>query len=253
MSSTYKDIFDTRGDLYNEASNINPTSRNIERDLLLQMMDIKSGQKICDAPAGGGYLADGILELTKRPENIHCIEPSIVFSKKIAGHFVTHNCPLNELPLNDCYFDSYGSLAGLHHILNKQAFINEAYRVIKPGGKIAIADAASGSHVAMFLNDSVDKYSVMGHKGVFLKIQEFQEILTSAGFVDIVVEQKQYNWEFNSLEELVEYCKTLFGMVKSTLDDVENELRKYFNIKETHGQHLLPWSLIYARGLKPPI
>ena len=56
----YNQVFTQRGHMYNRASKRYPLARDTERRLILDRLDLRAGQTVCDAPAGGGYVAAGV-------------------------------------------------------------------------------------------------------------------------------------------------------------------------------------------------
>ena len=248
--SGYEEIFDQRGDLYNAASDIWDSARKIERQIIIDLLDPGLGDLICDIPAGGGYLAKGLVENGFRPSQVICVEPSVGFVGGIPNVFPRIQCPLDSVALMDGSMDRVGSLAGLHHLEDKKPFFKEASRLLVAGGGLAVADVRTHTPVAEFLNDSVDKYTETGHKGLFFRDQEFHDLMSEAGFRDVVEEYHAFSWTFPDLETLVLYCKSLFGMVKADVEQVAAELEKYFAVSEGPEGATLPWGLLYARGIK---
>lgn len=250
LKTNWESTFNKRGDHYNKANEINPLSRKREGEIIVEILALEPDHIACDIPAGGGYLAECMVSHVRKPEQIACIEPSEVFAKGIKPHFRKIISPLHDIPLEDGYFDRIGSLAGLHHSEDKLSFFYESYRILKPGGRIAVADVELGSHVAKFLNNSVDRYTETGHKGIFFKKGEMSELLRLAGFTDITEEVHNFYWEFDSRVQMVKYCRSLFGMVKADEQKVGEELYHYFSIVESESTVKLPWSLIYASANK---
>jgi SAM-dependent methyltransferase len=247
----YAEVFNVRGSSYNEACRRCPQARETERSLLIQRLDIEPGHRICDAPAGGGYLAEGIERLHGNHQEIVCIEPARGFINGIDPRFSRVGSSLTHLALKSNTIDRMGSLAGLHHVNEKRDFVRETYRVLAPGGKIAIADVQDGTAVSSFLNDSVDRLSETGHKGIFFKPGELTFLLQANGFEEVSEEHVRFTWDFPDTKTLVWYCKQLFGLVKGECADVEAELGRFFCIDETDGVAGLPWSLVYSVGTKP--
>jgi len=141
----YETIFDCRGESYNSACDKFPEARHFERQALIDFMDLRSDLHIVDAPAGGGYLADGIRENGDSCLTISCIEPAANFGKRIHPSFAVINSPIDDIPLANNSIDLVASLAGLHHIQDRTTVFNEWARLLKSGGQIAVADVASGS------------------------------------------------------------------------------------------------------------
>lgn len=247
----YEQIFNARGSSYNEACRVCPRAREVERALLIHRLDVEPNHRMCDAPAGGGYLAEGIARLRRTHKGIICVEPAKGFIDGINPNFMRVGSSLTNMSLKTGTIDRLGSLAGLHHVDQKLDFVREAYRVLVPGGKLAVGDVQEGTSVSGFLNDSVDRLSSTGHKGIFLKPGELTLLLRTAGFEDVSEEHVHFTWDFSDTKTLVWYCKQLFGLVKAECSDVELELGQFFSIDETDGIARLPWSLVYAAGTKP--
>lgn len=250
MEDTYLSTFDARGDLYNDAALIAPRARLIERQILIDLLRVEPDHVVVDAPAGGGYLAEGIRNLVREPSQIACVEPSRKFAEAIDTAFTKYISPLDDMPLASGTIDRVGSLAGLHHLTDKARFFQEACRVLKPGGLIVVGDVVEKTPVAGFLNGPVDLYTTTGHRGVFLRESECASLLAAAGFVVISEEHRCCHWEFESVEQLVRYCRTLFGMVKATEHQVRDAIAEFFPLELTAGSVKLPWSLVYGVGVK---
>jgi hypothetical protein len=64
-------------------------------------------------------------------------------------------------------------------------------------------------------------------------------------------EHRKFHWEFGSMDELVTYCKVLFGMVEATEEQVREEILAVFAVENDGDVTRLPWSLAYGVGVKP--
>lgn len=250
MPDDYTRIFEARGDHYNEAGRIQPRARDVERRLLIRLLRVKPHHVICDAPAGGGYLADGLRPLVARASQIICVEPSRTFAAGIDPSFKAHVAPLDAMPIAEATLDRVGSLAGLHHLADKAPFFREAHRLLKPGGRFAVGDVLAGTPVARFLNGAVNRYSSTGHHGRFLRSGEASALLRTAGFTRIREEHHEYWWTFESDEQMVRYCQSLFGLTRATQRQVHAALKAAFAIQTGSHETRLPWSLLYAVGTK---
>lgn len=247
----YEDIFNARGHLYNNANRLYPLARRVERDFVLDLLDLETDLTICDAPAGGGYVAMGIDDRTRGRSRIICVEPSANFARGIDPKFPIVIAPLAKIPLDSLSMDRAVSLAGLHDLKEKPGFLKEVFRLLKPGGKFAVGDVLEGSAPGRFLNDSVNRLTETGHHGVFLRRGELTSLLSGLGFVDVREDYREFFWVFTDEGALVAFCHMLFGMVKATLPQVEAELKRYFTIEVGANEARLPWSLVYAVGTKP--
>jgi len=248
---SYLTTFEARGDLYNDAARVDPQARESERALLIEYLRVERSHRVLDAPAGGGFLADGLKAQVSDTRQIVCVEPSARFAQGLSPDYQCHVAPLHALPLPDGSVERVGSLAGLHHLEDKRPFFGEAWRVLRPGGVFALADAMEGTPVAAFLNGPVDRLTQTGHDGRFLRQGEAANLLRTVGFTDVVEHHRGCPWRFASRVAMARYCRLLFGMVLADEKTVADELARHFRIESDHHSTRLPWSLVYAVGVKP--
>jgi cyclopropane fatty-acyl-phospholipid synthase-like methyltransferase len=119
MADDYLETFEARGHEYNSAVSFCPDAREAERQAVLDLLDCQPGQTILDAPAGGGYVAEGLNERMAGNVTILCAEPSARFAAGINDRFVTEICPLEKTGLENESVDGVVSLSGLHHVSDK--------------------------------------------------------------------------------------------------------------------------------------
>ena len=250
MQDDYLETFETRGDRYNEANLIQPCARLAERQALIDLLCVDRQHIICDAPAGGGSLADGLRSLVENPQQIICIDPSPAFAHAIDTAYTTHVAPVEAMPIGDDAVNRVGSLAGLHHLADKSCFFREAHRVLATSGRFVLADVLDNTPGAEFLNGLVDRYSVTGHRGLFVSEGECSDLLDAAGFNDIEETYRDVHWRFSSETEMVEYCALLFGLEGVSTEALLVILSSLFDIRRLDGEVHLPWALVYAVGEK---
>lgn len=248
--SEYRAIFDARGDSYNQAGIRQPRARQLECELLIQRLDIQAGHVVVDAPAGGGYVADRIRPLVSTPGQIICVEPSSVFAQGLSPDYCLCSRPISDTGLGSGSVDRVASLAGLHHLQNKQLFFDESFRILQSKGVVAVGDVLEDTPAARFLNGPVDRYTQTGHRGMFLQPGELSRMLESAGFTRIREQHEEFDWSFQSMSDCAAYAHSLFGMVRVTEAETDRLLHEYFDIREEAGEIKLPWSLVYVSGEK---
>jgi SAM-dependent methyltransferase/molybdopterin converting factor small subunit len=240
----YRRIFELRGGSYNAAHALAPDARATERALLLERLDLRAGLRVLDVPAGGGWVADG---LGAHGVTTVCLEPAAAFAAGIDAAHPRVRGALVALPFAAATFDRVGSLAGTHHLEDRLAFFRECRRVLRPGGRLVVADAAADSPAARFLNGPVDRFTATGHDGHFFAAGEATDLLLRAGFVDAREAHVPFAWTFPDRATLVRFCALLFGLVRAAEADVAAALDASFAISEAaDGRASLPWSLVYA-------
>lgn len=251
----YKEIFNTRGHLYNEASSMCPGARESERIALIKLLNPKPGETIVDAPSGGGYLAEGLRKQCGNTINIICIEPAEHFAAAIDPAFRILLEPIDAITSleNQC-LDAVSSLAGLHHFVDKRPTYREWKRLIRPGGRIAVADVATNTGTANFLNTFVDEFTPGGHQGLFFPEGEWTEQLSECGFIDINEELCSVPWIFENADQMVSFCRSLFGIQKAHPGAIKEALHHYIGVEPmNNGSVQIMWELRYVIAYTPHI
>ncbi|CAH0991323.1 hypothetical protein SIN8267_01426 [Sinobacterium norvegicum] len=248
----YQQIFDVRGESYNRACIEHPQAREEERQQLIRRLHLPADGVFCDAPAGGGYLSDGVNQ-QRGDITVYCIEPSTQFSEQInPGFNVLHN-QLDSIQLPGRSLDALGSLAGLHHIVDRRPVFKTWQQLLKPDGVLAVADVELGSDVGKFLNGFVDRYTPDGHDGYFFRDGEFSELMLHQGLIDVEECFEPLHWQFNNQREAASFCRDLFFLQGISLQDIALALEQELGLCRAleSDEWLLPWGLRYARGCKP--
>jgi ubiquinone/menaquinone biosynthesis C-methylase UbiE len=138
------------------------------------------------------------------------------------------------------------SLAGLHHFADKLPVFGEWGRVVRPGGRVAVADVQAETDVAAFLNTFVDAWTEGGHDGVFLQPGELSDCLSAVGFVPVSEELREVPWEFPDEATMATFCRTLFGLTKATVEQVHTGMKDYLRVETTETGVRFLWRLRYA-------
>jgi SAM-dependent methyltransferase len=241
MFQTYEQIFSQRADTYQKAMQLYPAARDLEFQFVVEITDIKAGEVICDAPSGGGYLSaylpDGI-------ERYLTVETAADFTGHCPmgeGDRIIQS-PLDQIALESNSVDVCISLAGTHHLEDKSRFFREAARILKPGGRLLIADVAQASAVDRFLNQFVDQNSSMGHKGVFLDEHSADEI-SACGFEISSDKITDSPWSFNNRADMGIYSKMLFGIDLADEENVIKGIEDILGFIPGPGKVNMAWSL----------
>ncbi|NNC89700.1 MAG: class I SAM-dependent methyltransferase [Akkermansiaceae bacterium] len=259
-SRHHRDSFDGRAAQYtaervapfNAANRLAPGARATERDLLLDRLRLVPGVRVCDAVAGGGFLSEGIHDRLDGDCHIIAVENSESFAATIDPRFHPVVSSLCALDLDDASVDRVACLAGLHHQEDKLAFFREAHRILRPGGIIAVADGRKDSPPARFLNGPVDRFTEIGHDGMFPADGDLTALLREAGFAAIEENHEEYCWPFPDEATMVSYCRDLFRMHEGSLAEVERAIRDVLGVVPlADGRVGMPWGLLYASATRP--
>jgi SAM-dependent methyltransferase len=237
MFDRYADIFAERGAAYHGAMAACPSARHAEFEAAIAPLEGYEGL-LCDMPSGGGYLAAHL------PSGMRYlgVDPSDDFIDACPLGLERIKADVTNVPRADGSVDCLVSLAGLHHEADLGAVFAEMRRLLKPGGRAVIADAAVGTAPARFLNGFVDRNNPMGHDGHFLD-ERTPAFLEEAGFTIADDRLLQTPWRFDSREEAGAFCRQLFGMPSLTPEAVAEAMEREIGFVRSRGGLHLKWEL----------
>lgn len=209
----WKQTWITRGKDYHSANAQFPAAREAERDLLLDRLELSAGQVLLDVAAGGGYLLEKVQQRFGGGIRLLAIESSETFAMNLPpGVTRLVDGSITRFPLPDKSVDRVSNLSGLHHSADRHLFFQEAFRVLRPGGFLGAADVREGSPIAKWLNGFVDRHNPQGHQGMFFAEGEMTRLATEAGFIHLSEATVRYSWNFDSVDRMTWFCRTLFGI-----------------------------------------
>ena len=163
---------------------------------------LKEGETVVDLGSGGGF--DAFLSAREVGESGHVIgvdmTPTMISkARKNAekGKFSQVEFRLGEiehLPVADNTADIIISNCVINLSPNKQQVFNDAFRILKPGGRLAVSDVVASTEMPEEMkNDPILHAGCMA--GAEL-IGNIQAMLEHAGFVDIQITPKDESREF---------------------------------------------------------
>lgn len=246
MFDTYAEIFAQRAASYHKAMEDVPNARRHEFLLAARYLQVDAGQVICDVPAGGGYLKRFI---DVEPVGFRFLETSEDFARECSSddNCRTQLCTFDHLPLQPNSVDRVLSLAALHHVEDPGSFFREIRRIISPDGQVVIADVQEHSPPDGFLNVFVDRHNSMGHRGRFLR-QSTTEQLRASGFTIDLMNAEQYPWIFGSEDEMVAFCRDLFGLDQATDPEILRGIEQYLGYSAEAQTIRMNWELTFIRA-----
>ncbi len=170
---------------------------------LLSMMNPSNNQKLIDVACGTGDIAKLFLKYVNKPSNITCVDPNkhmIKKGKEKLNKFKNLNwiiAPAEKLPVADNSFDFYTISFGLRNTKNLNFALNEAYRILKPGGRYLCLE-----------------FSKIQNSGLNFVYKNYSKIIPSIGKI-IVGEKEPYEYLINSIEKFISQDELINLMKKN--------------------------------------
>ena len=115
---------------------------------LIQMMNPSDKKRLIDVACGTGDVAKLYLEATNNNSKILCVDPNINMIKECKKNLKKYKnikwkvCSAEKLNVPDNNFDFYTISFGLRNTKNINKSLNEAYRVLKKGGRFLCLEFA---------------------------------------------------------------------------------------------------------------
>jgi SAM-dependent methyltransferase len=154
---------------------------------------LRPGETVVDLGCGGGI--DVLLAAAKvgptgkavgidmTPEMIDRARTNA--ARQGAANVEFHLAPIDRLPLADGSVDCLTSNCVINLAPDKAAVFREMYRVLKPGGRVAVSDIALKRPLPPAISQDVLAY--VGCIAGALPITEYERLLREAGFADVQV------------------------------------------------------------------
>lgn len=161
------------------------------------LANIKAGETVIDLGSGAGFdsfLVAQQVGKTGQVIGVDLSEEMLILAKKNAKKGNYKNVQfvkgdIEALPLESNIAHQVISNCVINLSLNKGAVFQEAYRVLKPGGKLAISDVVLEGELPDFV-----KNSLAGHVACVAgaeKLEVYLKYIQAAGFKTIKVESKK--------------------------------------------------------------
>ena len=147
----------------------------------LTKLQIVKGQVLLDAGCGEGRHCEGALELNSTALTQAATR---LLGKTNGSSFLKANAL--TLPFTDESFDRIICSEVMEHVENYKIAIKELYRVIKPGGRIAVTIPTEPTEL-LYLALSTDYFETPGGHIRIFKPRTLSLSLQKAGFIDITV------------------------------------------------------------------
>ncbi len=141
-NSIVNKVFDTVNEKYDLMNDL--MSFGVHRQWkknLIEWMGPSKNDKLIDVASGTGDVANLFSNKLNDQCNVECVEPNInmlkIGKKKLAykKNINWHNNYAEKLPFKSNTFDYYSVSFGIRNTSNIRKSLEEAYRVLKPGGK----------------------------------------------------------------------------------------------------------------------
>ena len=156
--------------------------------------DIKPGDTVVDLGSGAGFdafIVAPLVTASGRVVGVDLSDEMLQLARKNASvgpykHVEFVKGDIEKIPLADEVADYVISNCVINLSLHKDQVYREAFRILKPGGKVAVSDIVLEKELPSFVRESLAGYMacVSGAE----KLDDYLQYIVDAGFSDVKVE-----------------------------------------------------------------
>ncbi|MEX2382599.1 MAG: arsenite methyltransferase [Opitutales bacterium] len=163
---------------------------------------IRPGETVLDLGSGGGFDCFLAARRVGAAGKVIGVDMTPAMVSKARANAAKGNFPqvefrlgeIEHLPVADNSIDRILSNCVINLSPDKPQVLAEAFRVLRPGGRLAVADIVLLKPLPEALKANVEAYT--GCVAGALEVEEYDALLAAAGFVDIRVEVKESSRTF---------------------------------------------------------
>ena len=166
--------------------------------------ELKTGETVLDLGSGGGF--DCFLAAGQIGSEGHVIgvdmTPDMISKARAAVEQGGHTNiefrlgEIEHIPVADNTVDVIMSNCVINLSPDKPQVFRDAYRVLKPGGRLAVSDVVAMRELPQEIKQNLDQYA--GCVAGAARVSDIEEMLRAAGFSDVTVAVKEESRKFIS-------------------------------------------------------
>ena len=222
---------DVRDSFRNVASNYSRSTFHASSIRLQEVVDLAHPQKgdlVLDVATGTGNTAFALAPHARRVIGLDLTREMLLEAGKVATEKNILNVDwvigdAEHLPFQDETFDVYTVRAAPHHFLDVDAFMAEAFRVLKPGRDAAFVDCAPPLPARDLLHE-VEVRRDPSHI-LSLTLEEWVSKLERAGFEVETAQARELDWSYEDWMGNMSIRPELSAELAKVIEAAEGEAR----------------------------
>src|ERR1700682_3914445 len=224
------------------AANYTRSSFHASSERLQEVLDLarpKPGDLALDVATGTGNTAFALAPYVRRVIGVDLTPEMLDQARRLTAERAVKNADgvigdACRLPFQDDTFDLYTVRAAPHHFHDVDAFLQEAYRVLKPDRDAAFIDCAPPAAAREVLH-GVEVRRDPSHVRS-LTVDEWVQRLERAGFEVELASARELDWDYDEWMRTMAVDPALAGELAGLIESSQGEARTQLHPERRDGK-----------------
>lgn len=206
---------------------------------VLELARPKPGDLALDVATGTGNTAFALAPYVRRVIGLDLTQEMLDEARRVAAEKDIKNvdwvlADVADLPFQDETFDLYTVRAAPHHFPDIDAFLDEAFRVLRPDRDAAFIDCAAPAAARDFLHE-VEVRRDPSHVRS-LTVDEWVERVERAGFEIDVASERELDWDHDGWMQNQAVAPALAEELARLIESAQGEARVQLHPERREGK-----------------
>jgi ubiquinone/menaquinone biosynthesis C-methylase UbiE len=224
------------------AANYTRSTFHVSSERLQEVVDLarpKPGDLALDVATGTGNTAFALAPYVRRVIGLDVTREMLDQARRLAAERGVNNVDwvlgdVAALPFQDDTFDLYTVRAAPHHFVDVDAFLSEAFRVLKPDRDVAFIDTSPPAAARDALHE-VEVRRDPSHVRA-LTVEEWSQRFEHAGFEIELASRRELDWDYDEWMRNMAVDPELAGELAMVIEGAQGEALAQLHPERREGK-----------------